>query len=159
MNAHQKALVKSTFEQMRPIPKGTGLKFYGRLFELDPALRPLFGDNLENQSAMFVTVLQGAVLGLVEEGFVPASVRELGARHERYRVEEPFYATFGEALLWTLGQLLGERFTPEVREAWSDAYETIAAAMKQSAAEARKARAAGKRGGPVFSGPPRSELP
>jgi len=154
MNAHQRALVKGTFEQIRPLPKGTGLKFYGRLFELDPSLRPLFGDNLENQSAMFVTVLQGAVLGLVEEGFVPTVVRDLGARHERYRVEEPFYETFGEALLWTIGQLLGERFTPEVREAWSDAYETVAAAMKQSAAEAREARAAGKRVGPFRAGSP-----
>jgi hemoglobin-like flavoprotein len=154
MNAHQRALVKITFEELRPIPKGAGLTFYGRLFELDPALRPLFGDNLENQAAMFVTALSVSVLGLVEQGFVPASVRELGARHERYGVEEPFYATFGEALLWTLGQLLGERFTPEVREAWSDAYETLAAAMKQSAAEAREARAAGKRGGPLPSSPP-----
>jgi|BarGraIncu01122A_1022018.scaffolds.fasta_scaffold52949_2 hemoglobin-like flavoprotein len=154
MNAHQRALVKSTFEELRPIPKGAGLTFYGRLFELDPALRPLFGNNLESQAAMFVTALSVSVLGLAEQGFVPASVRELGARHERYGVEEPFYATFGEALLWTLGQLLGERFTPEVREAWSEAYETLAAAMKQSAAEAREARAAGKRGGPLPSSPP-----
>jgi hemoglobin-like flavoprotein len=154
MNARQRALVKSTFEELRPIPKGAGLRFYGRLFELDPELRPLFGDNLENQAAMFVTVLSVAVLGLVEQGFVPTSVRELGARHERYGVEEPSYATFGEALLWTLGQLLGERFTLEVREAWSEAYETLAAAMKQSAAEAREARAAGMTGGPLAGSPP-----
>jgi hemoglobin-like flavoprotein len=154
MNAHQRALVKSTFEELRPIPKGAGLTFYGRLFELDPALRPLFGDNLENQAAMFVTALSVSVLGLVEQGFVPTSVRELGARHERYGVEETSYATFGEALLWTLGQLLGERFTPEVRGAWAEAYETLAAAMKQSAAEAREARAAGKSGGPLAGSSP-----
>jgi hemoglobin-like flavoprotein len=153
VNAHQRDLVKSTFEQMRPIPKSAGVLFYGRLFELDPTLRPLFGRDLENQASMFVTALNLAVLGLVEQGFVPPSVRELGVRHERYGVEEPSYETFGEALLWTVGQLLGERFTPEVREAWSDAYETLAAAMKESAAEAREARAAGKRGGPIPSGP------
>ena len=143
MNAHQRALVKSTFEWLRPIPKSAGLTFYGRLFELDPALRPLFKGSLENQAAMFVTTLNLAVLGLVEEGFVPASVRELGARHASYGAEDSSYATFGEALLWTLGRLLGERFTPEVRDAWSEAYEALASAMKQSAAEARKARAAG----------------
>jgi hemoglobin-like flavoprotein len=81
-------------------------------------------------------------------------VRELGARHEAYGVKEPFYETLREALLWTLGQLLGERFTPEVREAWSDAYETLAAAMKESAAHAHEERAAGKRGGPLSSSPP-----
>jgi hemoglobin-like flavoprotein len=154
VNAHQRDLVKTTFEALRPIPRRAGLSFYGRLFELDPGLRPLFGASLENQAAMFVTALNLAVLGLVEQGFIPPSLRELGARHEGYGVEEPFYATFGEALLWTLEQLLGERFTPEVREAWSDAYETLAAAMKESAAQAREARAAGKRGGPFPSAPP-----
>src|ERR1035437_71563 len=142
MNAHQRALVKSTFEELRPIPKGAGLTFYGRLFELDPALRPLFGNNLESQAAMFVTALSVSVLGLAEQGFVPGSVRELGGRDARYAGGGAFFA------------LLGERFTPEVREAWSEAYETLAAAMKQSAAEAREARAAGKRGGPLPSSPP-----
>ncbi len=98
---------------------------------------------------MFVTALNMAVLELVEQGFVPRSVRELGARHAHYGVEESAYSTFGEALLWTLGRLLGERFTPEVREAWSEAYETLAAAMRESAAEERETRAAGKRGGPL----------
>lgn len=128
--------------------------FYGRLFELDPALKSLFGRSLENQATMFVTALNMVVLELVEQGFVPPSVRELGARHEAYGVTEPSYETFREALLWTLGQLLGERFTPEVREAWSAAYETLAAAMKESAAEARETRAAAKRGGPLPSGLP-----
>ena len=146
MNTRQRALVKSSFEQLRPIPKGAGLKFYGRLFELDPTLRPLFGDRLDNQAAMFVTVLSGAVLGLVEGGFVPPSIQALGARHAGYGVTGPSYKTFGEALL--------ERFTPEVREAWSDAYEALAAAMKQSAAKTREARAAGKRVGPLPTGSP-----
>ncbi len=153
MNTKQRDLVRSTFEQVRPIPKGVGLAFYERLFELDPALRRLFGGSLENQAAMFVTALNMVVLELVEQGVVPPSVRDLGARHAHYGVEEPYYATFGEALLWTLGRLLGERFTPEVREAWCEAYETLAAAMKESAAEIREARAAGKRGGPLSISP------
>lgn len=149
MNAHQRDLVRTTFEHLRPIPKSAGLAFYERLFELDPTLRPLFGGSLEHQATMFVTALDMVMLDLVEQGFVPASVRDLGARHAHYGVEEPHYATFGEALLWTLERLLGERFTPEVREAWSVAYETLAAAMKESAAETREAMAAGKRGGPL----------
>ncbi|MGA7989989.1 MAG: globin domain-containing protein [Thermoanaerobaculia bacterium] len=154
MNTHQRELVRSTFEHLRPIPKSAGLMFYGRLFELDPALRSLFRGSLENQATMFVTALNMVVLELVEQGFVPPSVRELGARHEAYGVEEPHYETFREALLWTLGGLLGERFTPEVREAWSAAYETLSAAMKASAAGAHEARAAAKRGGPLSSAAP-----
>ncbi len=155
MNAHDRELVKSTFERLRPIPKGAGLAFYGRLFALDPALRPLFGGDLENQAAMFVTALNVAVLGLVEEGYVPHSIRELGGRHAHYGVEESAYATFGKALLETLGELLGEHFTPEVRHAWSEAYETLATAMKESAALERETRAAAEiRGGPHRASPP-----
>jgi len=135
MNAHQRTLVKGTFDDLRPVPKSAGLTFYTRLFELDPSLRRLFKGNLENQASMFVTALNMAVLQLVEQGFVPQSVRELGARHAGYGVEPSHYATFGEALLRTLADLLGERFTPEVREAWTEAYETLAVAMKQAEAE------------------------
>jgi hemoglobin-like flavoprotein len=133
VNAEQRALVRSTFETLRPIPKHAGVAFYERLFARDPALRRLFKGNIENQAAMFVTALNLAVLDLVEQGFVPPSVRALGVRHAGYGVEEAAYATFGEALLDTLGQLLGDRFTPEVREAWSEAYGELSAAMKESA--------------------------
>lgn len=152
MDARQRELVRSTFERLRPIPKGLGLLFYGRLFQLDPSLRSLFSENLENQASMFATAVNVAVLGIVEDGFVPPSIHALGARHAGYGVSEPPFATFGEAFLWTLEQHLGALFTPEVRAAWSEAYETLAAAMKQAAAQARDSRAAGKRGGPVSAG-------
>ncbi|HTS03780.1 MAG TPA: globin domain-containing protein [Thermoanaerobaculia bacterium] len=152
MDAHRRALVKATFDRLRPIPKGLGLLFYGRLFQLDPSLRPLFSENLENQAAMFATAVNVAVLGLVEDGFVPPSIHALGARHAGYGVTEPFFDTFRDAFLWTLEQPLGALFTPEVRAAWREAYETLAAAMKQSAAAAREAKAAGKSGGPAPAG-------
>jgi nitric oxide dioxygenase len=152
MDARQRDLVRSTFDRLRPMPKGLGLVFYGRLFELDPTLSPLFSENLENQAAMFATAMNVAVLGLVEDGFVPPSIHALGARHAGYGVTEPSYDTFREAFLWTLEQHLGALFTPEVRDAWREAYEALAAAMRQSAAEAREARAAGKSGGRLPAG-------
>jgi hypothetical protein len=38
------------------------------------------------------------------------------------------------ALVWTLGQGLGEAFTPEVEEAWVAAYGVLAKTMKDAAA-------------------------
>lgn len=38
-----------------------------------------------------------------------------------------------EALLWTLGQVLGEDFTPEVKEAWTICYDELAGEMKRAA--------------------------
>jgi nitric oxide dioxygenase len=41
----------------------------------------------------------------------------------------------GAALLWTLATGLGDAFTPEVKQAWTAAYRTLADAMKEAAYE------------------------
>ena len=49
----------------------------------------------------------------------------------------------GEALLWTLGQGLGDSFTREVRDAWSSFYKFVGDCMKKGLNESYAA-AAGK---------------
>jgi hemoglobin-like flavoprotein len=66
---------------------------------------------------------------------VPA-VQDLGVKHLEYGVKNSQYDTVGAALLWTLGQGLGEGFTPEVRLAWTDVYGLLASTMKDAAREA-----------------------
>lgn len=132
MDARKAALVVESYEELRPIPKSLGTSFYERLFELDPSLRPLFKGNLENQASMFVSALGLAVLGLRDEGHTPSNVRELGARHRGYSVPHASYETFREAFLWALGRTLGEKFTPELRGAWSEAFETLSRVMKDA---------------------------
>ena len=133
MNSRQRDLVRESLERLRPISKEFGTDFYQRLFRLDPSLRALFKGDLENQEAMFVTALHSAALGLVEDGIVPASIHALGARHGRYGVTDDHYLTFREALLSALCIRLGDGFTPEIREAWSAAYDAVADAMKAAA--------------------------
>ncbi len=45
------------------------------------------------------------------------------------------YATVGAALLWTLGQGLGELFAPAVEEAWTAAYPLLCGVMQAAAAD------------------------
>lgn len=63
-------------------------------------------------------------------------MRALGARHAGYGVRDEHYDTVGAALLWTLGQGLGETFTDDVRDAWTSAYTLLATTMKDAAEEA-----------------------
>jgi hemoglobin-like flavoprotein len=44
------------------------------------------------------------------------------------------YDTVAAALLWTLGQGLGEAFTPAVEAAWTEAYTILANVMKEASA-------------------------
>ena len=132
MDPRKVALVVESYEELRPIPRSLGASFYERLFELDPSLRALFKGNLDNQASMFVSALGLAVLGLRDEGHMPANVQDLGARHKAYGVPPGSYATFREAFLWALGQSLGEKFTPELRDAWSGAFEDLSRVMRQA---------------------------
>ena len=49
-------------------------------------------------------------------------------------MQDAHYDTVGEALLWTLGQGLGDDFTEEVKAAWVLVYTTLATLMKDAAA-------------------------
>jgi hemoglobin-like flavoprotein len=130
MNSIQKALVQTSFAQVRPIADTAAAMFYSRLFELNPMLRPLFKGHLEEQGRKLMEVLGLVVRGLDRtEALLPA-LTLLGRRHEGYGVKEHDYETVGAALLWTLEQGLGPSFTPEVREAWTALYRFVAGTMR-----------------------------
>ncbi len=134
MDMRQIELVQNTFKLVAPIADTAAGLFYGRLFELDPQLRPLFKSDLKDQGKKLMQMLAVAVNGLTHlERIVPA-VQQLGERHVQYGVVDAHYDTVGEALLWTLNQGLGEAFTEEVEQAWTAAYTLLATVMKEAAA-------------------------
>jgi hemoglobin-like flavoprotein len=110
--------------------------FYDRLFEIDPTTRPLFdAADLAEQRRKLVQALTTVVRGLDHlEALVP-SIADLGRRHARYGVTDSHYETVRAALLWTLEQGLGSRWTPDVKAAWSGAYTLLADVMRAAASE------------------------
>jgi hemoglobin-like flavoprotein len=129
----QKKLVQETWEKVVPIAETAAELFYGRLFEIDPDLKPLFKQtDMKEQKMKLLQMLGMAVKGLDNlEQLVPA-VENLGRRHVGYGVKDSHYDTVGDALLWTLEKGLGEDFTPEVMEAWTQTYITLASVMKNA---------------------------
>jgi len=135
MNSEQIELVQSTFKDVQPIAATAAELFYSRLFTLDPALRPMFRSDMAHQGRMLMSMLGSAVNGLTRLDTLVPVVHKLGARHVHYGVRDEHYATVGSALLWTLEQGLGEKFTPAARDAWAAAYALLASTMQQGAAE------------------------
>lgn len=136
MSPTQIDLVQTTFADVKPIAATAAELFYGRLFTLDPALRPLFKGDMQRQGELLMTMIGAAVRGLSNLEALAPVVRQMGARHAGYGVRAEHYQTVGAALLWTLEQGLGPKFTPAVREAWAAAYELLAEVMQLGAAEA-----------------------
>jgi hemoglobin-like flavoprotein len=115
-------LVQNSFALVAPIADTAAQLFYGRLFELDPSLRHMFRSDMKEQGRKLMQMLSVAVHALDNlEGIIPA-VQALGKRHVGYGVTMEHYAIVGDALLWTLEQGLGEAFTAEVKEAWTEVY-------------------------------------
>jgi hemoglobin-like flavoprotein len=133
MTPEQAVLVKNSWAQVTPIADKAAELFYGKLFELDPSLKPLFKGDMTEQGRKLMTMINTAVNGLDKlEAIVPA-VEQLGERHAGYGVKDKDYDTVGAALLWTLGAGLGDEFTPEVKQAWTVTYGVLANAMKSAA--------------------------
>ncbi len=136
MTPTQVELVQTSWEKVVPIADTAAELFYGRLFELDPSLKPLFTSDIKEQGKKLMQMISVAVKGLSDlEKIVPA-VEELGKRHVGYGVKDEHYDTVGAALLWTLEKGLGDAFTPDVKEAWTETYTVLATTMKNAAAAA-----------------------
>ena len=128
------SLVQSSWQQVLPIRELAAELFYAKLFELDPALAPLFKGDIKTQGAKLMTMIGVAVGNLDHPKTLLPVLRGLGARHATYGVKDHHYDTVAAALLDTLQRGLGEAFTPEVKRAWIEIYEVIAGTMKDAAA-------------------------
>lgn len=133
MEAKTIELVQGTFKQVVPIADKAAEIFYAKLFDLDPALKPLFKGDMKEQGAKLMSMIGTAVNGLNNlEAIVPA-VQNLGKSHVGYGVKDSHYDTVGTALIYTLDKGLGEAFTPEVKDSWVEVYTVLATTMKDAA--------------------------
>jgi len=136
MTPRQIGLVRTSWDKVLPIAETAAELFYGKLFELDADLKPLFKGDMKEQGAKLMVMLNTVVGSLDNlEAIIPAA-QESGARHAGYGVTDEMYDTVAEALLWTLDQGLGEAFTDDVKDAWVEAYVILSGVMKDAAKEA-----------------------
>ena len=130
MTPRQVDLIRESWAALEPIQDGTACLVYARLFELDPVLGRLFRNtDMAQQHKILVQTLSVVVKSLDRFEQLAPAVEALGRRHAGYGVKPEHYETVGAALLWSLGLSLGEAFTPELEQAWTDAYSTLASVM------------------------------
>ncbi len=109
MTPDQISLVKSSWAQVVPIKADAAALFYGKLFELDPGLRPLFKGDMTAQGEKLMSMIDTAVRGLDNLPALVPAVRALGQRHVGYGVKPSDYDTVGRALLATLATGFGAK--------------------------------------------------
>lgn len=147
MTPEQSRLLARSFSKLEGRLYELGSLVHRRLFEISPESRLLFKGDLEEQKlkmtrvfAEFVRIRTRShhflpVTGKGGEMIIPG-VGALGARHEiNYGVRPEHYGYMREALLYAIKTLLGQDYTDEVGQVWSEAFDTLADAMQQQAGE------------------------
>jgi nitric oxide dioxygenase len=136
-------LIRASWSKVESIQETAADLFYGRLFELDPGLRPLFGrTDIAKQGKVLMQTLTVVVKSLDRLDHLLPAVQALGRRHGGYGVRAEHYETVGAALLWTLEQGLGAEFDEQTRAAWAAAYATLASVMIDASTSDEEASAA-----------------
>jgi hemoglobin-like flavoprotein len=111
-------------------------EFYRRLFELAPEVRLLFKTDMGLQAKKFSDMLAWVIKHLAHSDELCREMRALGARHNGYGVKIDQYAPIGSALMWMFQRTLGDRFTPEMEEAWLEFYAFASLEMERGSREA-----------------------
>ncbi len=135
LDPEQKHRLRKTFALVERQSHVAALVFYQRLFELDPMLRPLFKNDIEEQAAKLMDMLASALSLLEKPEELTGVLEDLGSRHVAYGVRTEHYGTVGEALLLMLSSVLGSEFDPQTRQAWTALYQSIAETMLRGAAK------------------------
>ncbi len=133
MTPDQVKAIQDSFAKVVPISEQAAALFYGRLFEIAPAVKPLFRGDIEEQGRKLMAMLAAVVNGLGNLETILPAASALAKRHVDYGVKPADYEPVGAALLWTLERGLGAQWTPELAAAWTDAYTVLADFMIEEA--------------------------
>mmetsp|Transcript_18953 Transcript_18953/g.36178 ORF Transcript_18953/g.36178 Transcript_18953/m.36178 type:complete len:141 (+) Transcript_18953:1075-1497(+) len=97
---------------------------------MDPRTKPLFaGKAVREQGEKLTAMLETMVNGLSDLEQLKPLIKSLAKRHAHFGVVEDMFPHLGAALNETLQQLLEEKFTAEVEEAWTKMYAMISLLM------------------------------
>ena len=124
-------LLRSSFALVVEREPQITTRFYEVLFRNYPQVKPLFSPNRrEQQERMLRDALVAVIDHLEDAPWLETQLKALGQKHVAYGVTPEMYGWVGASLLETLASVAGDAWTPELAEAWGDAYGAIAGLMQ-----------------------------
>src|SRR5262249_24674032 len=133
MTPDQVTLVQQTFAQVVPVADKAAETFYGRLFDVAPAVKPLFRGDMTEQRHKLMATLTVVVRGLSDLPSILPAASTLAKRHVDYGAKPEHSLVGGEALLGTWARALRPRWPREVGLAGTPAYTTLSDFMIEAA--------------------------
>ncbi|MGN7386427.1 NO-inducible flavohemoprotein [Sporosarcina sp. SAFN-015] len=125
-------IVKSTVPVLEQHGKTITTVFYKNMFAAHPELLNIF--NHANQSkgrqqTALANAVYAAAANIDNLGAIIPAVVQIAHKHRSLGIEKEHYPIVGYHLLGAIKEVLGEAATPEIIEAWGEAYGVIADAF------------------------------
>ncbi|XP_045188416.2 neuroglobin-like [Mercenaria mercenaria] len=144
----ERQTVRQTWPVLAKDLQGNGLQLFLRIFELCPEVKVLFSvenvrhsqlarnEIIKTHGARFAMAIGSAVDNLDEcyrkDNKLSKFLFELGQKHKRFRGFKPeYFEIFYEALMCQWERCMGDQFTPEVSEAWSNLFVFLLNKLKE----------------------------
>jgi hemoglobin-like flavoprotein len=127
-------LLESSFARINDRGAEFTDRFYAILLADYPEIQPLFAStHMEKQGKQLFQSLVFTVNNLRNPDTLGGALKGLGTRHVKYGVLPQHYPMVGSSLIETFAASLGTDWTPEVQQAWTDAYGVVAQIMLEGA--------------------------
>ncbi len=131
-------LLESSFKLVAPKGEALVTRFYERLFKKYPAVKPLFKKtSIKEQKKKLLASLVLVIQNLRHPDKLTPVLQDMGARHVGYGAKPAHYDAVGENLLAVLGEVAESAWTPQVKQAWTEAYGAIKTIMLTGAERAQ----------------------
>ncbi|XP_060071947.1 uncharacterized protein LOC132551816 [Ylistrum balloti] len=139
----QRELVVQTWGIIQEDMARVGVVMFMKLFETHPDVQDVFmpfkgqsKEDLKHSSQLKAHALR--VMNTVEKCLgrmnEPAKLQEmlhdLGTRHVMYSAKVDYIDLIGPQFIWAIQSSVGDQWTPEVEQAWSDLFKLISHYMK-----------------------------
>jgi serine/threonine protein kinase/hemoglobin-like flavoprotein/Ran GTPase-activating protein (RanGAP) involved in mRNA processing and transport len=123
-------LIEASFGRISEMGKRFAESFYDRLFHRFPEVKPLFSHvSMSRQQQHLITAIVMIIENLRSPDTLSASLTSLSQRHVGYGVRPGHYTAFSTVFLEVLEGVMGEEWSAELHEAWTEALEAITRVM------------------------------
>jgi hemoglobin-like flavoprotein len=129
--------LEESFDLVAPQGEELMKRFYDRLFEVAPGVKPLFADvDMERQRQALLNMLVVLRESLRDLDDIVPDLEALGARHAEFGAQAEHYPVVGSVLIESMAEIAGPAWKPEYTTAWQEAYGVVQGVMLAGAAAA-----------------------
>ncbi|CAA6801831.1 MAG: Flavohemoprotein (Hemoglobin-like protein) (Flavohemoglobin) (Nitric oxide dioxygenase) (EC [uncultured Sulfurovum sp.] len=126
MNEQTKAIIKSTAPVLKNHGEAITTAMYKILFAKHPEAQILFKDASKDQHKKLAAMVYAYAANIDNLGSLQKGIDKVAKIHVEVKVLPEHYPWVGEALLGAIKEVLGDAATPEVMDAWEEAYGFLA---------------------------------